>query len=103
MITRLDLEPIARGLGVSEERVRQQAAMIAHDRVVVRDGIKRGMGVGVIPDFLIRNGLRQVLPGFSLPRGPVSALTLPALRGDVRVAAFVDAMRELLREGASGP
>lgn len=95
LLTHVDVGPLAEALGVAESRVRAAASVIVSDRVALRDAVRAGAGVGLIPTVL-GTGLERVLPEVALPSGGLFALSLPALQGDRRVAAFADAVRDAL-------
>lgn len=95
LLTHVDVGPLAEALGVPESRVLDAASAIVSDRVALRDAVRAGAGVGLLPTLLAA-GLERVLPEVALPTGGLFALTLPALQGDRRVGAFVDAVRDAL-------
>jgi DNA-binding transcriptional LysR family regulator len=59
-----------------------------------------GMGLSVLPDYVVREDLAagrlmSLLPGFDLPDGGVHAV-YPGRQPSVKVRAFIDLLRERL-------
>lgn len=85
---------LARGLQRAEVRLRPKLAV--NDAAVLHASTAAGLGIGLLPEFLCRQGLatgrlRLVLPEWSLPpTAPLYAVYPANLEADVRVQRFVD-------------
>lgn len=90
---RLDL---ARGAQRAEVRVAPKLAV--NDPAVLHASTAAGLGIGLLPEFLCRQGLatgrlKAVLPGWTLPAAfTLHAVYREALQADPRVQRFVDFM-----------
>jgi DNA-binding transcriptional LysR family regulator len=90
---RLDL---SRGAQRAEVRVAPKLAV--NDPVVLHASTAAGLGIGLLPEFLCRQGLatgrlKAVLPGWTLPAAfTLHAVYREALQADPRVQRFVDFM-----------
>jgi DNA-binding transcriptional LysR family regulator len=82
--------------GTRREEVRCAPQLAVNDPAVVHAATAAGLGIGLIPEFLCRQGiatgkLKLVLPGWSSPRAAELHAAYPKqLAGDPRVHAFVD-------------
>lgn len=68
----------------------------------VREAVRQGAGLSVLPDFAVADDLKngtliQVLPRWSLPSGGIHAVFPTARFRPAKVKAFVDLMQELIR------
>ncbi|HUN25647.1 MAG TPA: LysR family transcriptional regulator [Steroidobacteraceae bacterium] len=82
--------------GAQRAEVRLSPKLAVDDPAVVHAATAAGLGIGVLPEFLCRQGLAtgrltQVLPEWSLPPAAALRAVYPqALRADARVQQFVD-------------
>jgi DNA-binding transcriptional LysR family regulator len=88
---------LARGSELEEVRVVERLACNAP--LVLRDLCLAGLGVALLPDWLVREDLsagrlRHVLPALASPEVPVSALYRVERRGWPRLRPVLDALRE---------
>lgn len=90
-----DLDTLSTALDIEPARLQEQVIALINDRIAIRDAIYAGAGIGMLPTFLCE-GLQMILPGLHLPVGQLFAVTLPTLRGDVRVNAFIQALQDAL-------
>jgi DNA-binding transcriptional LysR family regulator len=78
----------------AEVAIRPKLAV--NDPALIHSAVVSGLGIGLLPEFLCRQGialqkLRQVLPDWSLPNQPPLCAVYPArLAHDKRVNALVD-------------
>jgi DNA-binding transcriptional LysR family regulator len=85
---------LAHGLQRAEIRVTPKLAV--DDPAVLHAATAAGLGIGLLPEFLCRQGiatgrLTLVLPEWSLPPAtPLYAIYAPALEADARVQRFVE-------------
>jgi molybdate transport repressor ModE-like protein len=102
-----DLGTLSAALDIEQDRLREQVVVFINDRLAIKDAICAGAGIGLLPTFLCDAlTLKPILPALHLPVGDLSAVTLPTLRGDVRVNAFIQALQDALKapsRGASAP
>lgn len=73
--------------------------------LAVREAVRHGAGLSVLPDFAVADDLKsgaliQVLPSWSLPSGGVHAVFPTARFRPAKVKAFVDLMQEQIRSRA---
>jgi len=93
-----DLGPLSTALEIEPARLQEQVVALINDRIAIRDALCAGAGIGLLPTFLFdEHRLKTILPGLHLPAGHLFAVTLPTLRGDVRVNAFIQALQEALQ------
>ncbi len=84
------------GLASRRAEVALRPKLAVDDPAVVHAAMAAGLGIGVLPEFLCRQGLathklRRVLPDWELPDGEPLAAEYPAeLATDRRVTALVD-------------
>ena len=85
---------LAQGLRRAEITVRPKLAV--NDPALLHASVAAGLGIGLLPEFLCRQGLatqklRQVLPEWELPeQEPLCAVYPARLAEDARVIALVD-------------
>ena len=73
--------------------------------LAVREAVRHGAGLSVLPDFAVADDLKsgaliQVLPRWSLPSGGIHAVFPTARFRPAKVKAFVDLMQEQIRSRA---
>lgn len=74
-----------------------QASVFLNETLAVREAVRQGMGLSVLPDFIVAQDLAaghlvQVLPDWQLPEGGIHAV-FPATRfRPTKVRAFVDVL-----------
>ncbi len=90
--------------GPREEEVVVREVLACNAIVVLRDLAVAGLGVAVLPQWLVAaelesGALRQLLPRWSCPSASLSLLYRVELRGAARVRAFVDHLRRSLIAG----
>lgn len=84
-----------------EETVAVTEALACNALVVLRDAAVAGVGVAVLPEWLVApelasGALRTILSAWTCPRVSLSALYRVELRGDARVRALVEHLRGAL-------
>lgn len=84
-----------------EETIAVREALACNALVVLRDAAVAGVGVAVLPAWLVERelagaALRQILSAWTCPRASLSALYRVELRGDARVRALVEHLRAAL-------
>ncbi|SHF75686.1 DNA-binding transcriptional regulator, LysR family [Lampropedia hyalina DSM 16112] len=76
-----------------------QASVFLNETLAVREAVRQGMGLSVLPDFVVAQDLAaghlvQVLPDWQLPEGGIHAV-FPATRfRPTKVRAFVDVLMQ---------
>jgi DNA-binding transcriptional LysR family regulator len=85
-----------RAIGPNGQRWKRtvEPAFVCDDRIVLRDAVASGMGVGLLPTFLgdAERTLQRLAPEWHFGIVPVYAVWLPEARNDLRVRAVVDSM-----------
>jgi DNA-binding transcriptional LysR family regulator len=82
--------------GKRREELRLKPKLVVNDPALLHASMAAGLGIGLVPEFLCRQGLatqklRRVLPDWELPeQAPLCAVYPAALAEDVRVRALVD-------------
>lgn len=84
-----------------EETVTVAEALSCNALVVLREAAVAGIGVAVLPEWLVADelasgALRPILSAWTCPRTSLSALYRVELRGDARVRALVEHLRAAL-------
>jgi len=105
-------EPLRWNFSFNETEHREvsaQAAIFLDTTLAVREAVRAGAGLSVLPDFAIADDLAsgrliQVLPRWSLPSGGIHAVFPSARFRPVKVRAFVDELmsREKQRYSIGG-
>lgn len=90
------------------EVVQVQASIFLDATLAVREAVRQGAGLSVLPDYAVADDLAagrliEVLPGWHLPSGGIHAVFPAARYRPAKVRAFVDLLveREQARQGAS--
>jgi LysR family transcriptional regulator for bpeEF and oprC len=92
--------------GRRRERLRPRGVLTVNSLLLVHQALRHGLGVGLVPPFLVEHELREghvvpVLPEWSTPTRPLYAVyKLPKRRLDVHIAALVECLQgsaDLLR------
>lgn len=86
----------------TEHAVQMRAAASANTTLAAHGFVVAGMGISVLPDYVVADDLEAgrlvaLLPGFRLPEGGVHAV-YPGRQPSVKVRAFIDLLRERLGE-----
>lgn len=86
------------------ERVKLQPRLRVNTSLAVREGLQRGLGIGLLPRRVaepagLRTGLRRVLPQWAPPEVPVHAVFASARYLTPKVRAFIDLAVENFRAG----
>ena len=82
--------------GSQRAEVSMAPKLSVDDPAVLHAAMAAGLGIGLLPEFLCRQGLatgrvKQVLPGWSVPHAPALYALYPAsLEADARVQHFVE-------------
>jgi DNA-binding transcriptional LysR family regulator len=82
--------------GAMRAEVRMTSRLAVNDPAVLHAATAAGLGIGILPEFLCRQGLatgrlKQLLPGWELPQIMPLYAVYPATQGaDTRVQCFVD-------------
>ncbi|PQV46120.1 LysR family transcriptional regulator [Paraburkholderia sp. BL21I4N1] len=84
---------------VTDGRLKVQSVLLALELVLA------GAGVGVFPDYLVANDLREgrlcrLLPAWTTPPGGIYAFRTAARHASIRERLFLDAVRTSLSDGA---
>jgi DNA-binding transcriptional LysR family regulator len=105
-------EPLRWNFSSSElgrRKVSAQAAIFLDTTLGVREAVREGAGLSILPDFVIADDLAngrlvQVLPQWTLPTGGIHAVFPSARFRPVKVRAFVEALvsREKQRYAVGG-
>lgn len=93
-------EPLRWNFSLNEnerQNVSVQAAIFLDTTLAVREAVRRGAGLSVLPDYVVADDLEaerllQVLPQWSLPAGGIHAVFPFARFRPVKVRAFVDVL-----------
>jgi DNA-binding transcriptional LysR family regulator len=83
-----------------EHPVQTRSVATANTTLAAHGFVVAGMGLSVLPDYVVREDLAagrlmSLLPGFDLPDGGVHAV-YPGRQPSVKVRAFIDLLRERL-------
>lgn len=89
--------------GIPPRRVSVQPSIRLGATLAVREAVRAGAGLSVLPDYVVREDLEagrlvQVLPGWNLPAGGIHAVFPSARYRPARVKAFVDLLVQSARE-----
>lgn len=82
--------------GQRREELRLRPKLVVNDPALLHASMAAGLGIGLVPEFLCRQGLaaqklRRVLPDWELPeQAPLCAVHPAELAEDARVRALVD-------------
>lgn len=82
--------------GQRREELRLRPKLVVNDPALLHASMAAGLGIGLVPEFLCRQGLaaqklRRVLPEWELPeQAPLCAVYPAELAEDTRVRALVD-------------
>lgn len=81
--------------GIEHRSVTMQASIFFDATLAVREAVREGAGISVLPDFAIEDDLAaekliQVLPQWTLPAGGIHAVFPSARFRPIKVRAFVD-------------
>jgi DNA-binding transcriptional LysR family regulator len=82
--------------------------IVADDLLFLRDAVRAGAGIGLLPDFaaepeVVAGRLVRILPRIERPAGWLHLVTPAAKHGPRKVAAFRDLVVELLRARSPAP
>ena len=93
--------------GGTEHAVQMRTAASANTTLAAHGFVVAGMGISVLPDYVVAGDLEagrlvSLLPGFRLPEGGVHAV-YPGRQPSVKVRAFIDLLRERLQESPASP
>ncbi|RMX02583.1 LysR family transcriptional regulator [Corticibacter populi] len=86
--------------------VHLQASVYLNETLAVREAVRLGMGLSVLPDFVVAQDLAagrlaQVLPDWQLPAGGIHAVFPTARFRPTKVRAFVEVLAEQLAQRQS--
>ena len=75
-----------------EQRDHREAALTINNLPALRSAVERGLGIGVLPDYLVdrHDGLVEVLPDEQMPELDCFLVYAEELRGVARVQVFRD-------------
>ena len=81
--------------------VTMQSAVSLDATLAVREAVRQGAGLSVLPDYAVKQDLQEghlveVLPRWTLPSGGIHAVFPAARFRPVKVRAFVDLLQEHL-------
>ncbi|TCV94700.1 DNA-binding transcriptional LysR family regulator [Luteibacter rhizovicinus] len=81
-----------------EHAVRTNPVTSSNSTHAVREFVRAGHGISVLPDYMLADdlasgALRPLLPGFHLPDGGIHAV-YPGAKPSAKVRAFIDLLRE---------
>lgn len=83
-----------------QERVHVQAEIYLDSTLAVREAVCQGLGVSVLPEYVIASDLQegslvQLLPQWQLPEGGIHAVFPPAKFRSAKVKHFVNFLEEI--------
>jgi DNA-binding transcriptional LysR family regulator len=89
--------------GVAPRSVSVDASVSLDATQAVKEAVRRGLGLSVLPDFAVVEDLAagrlvHVLPEWNLPRSPMHAMFPSARFRPVKVRAFVDLLMDFARQ-----